>query len=57
LDELFKDKKIKPQRAKDEAVYAAYIQHGYRMKEIAEHLVVHYATVSRAVRRIEQQKK
>jgi DNA-binding MarR family transcriptional regulator len=37
--------------------YAAYIQHGYRMKEIAEHLVVHYATVSRAVRRIEQQKK
>jgi len=57
LNELFKDKKIKPQRAKDEAVYAAYIQHGYRMKEIAEYLGIHYATISRAVRRVEQQKR
>jgi len=57
LNELFKDKKIKPQRAKDEAVYAAYFQHGYRMKEIAEYLGIHYATVSRAVRRVEQRKR
>jgi DNA-binding MarR family transcriptional regulator len=31
------------------------IYYGYRMKEIAEYLGVHYATVSRAVMRIEQE--
>jgi hypothetical protein len=57
LSELFRDGNAKPLRVRDEAVCAAYIQYGYRMKEIAEYLGVHYATVSRAVTRAEQQKK
>ena len=32
----------------------AYRRYGYRMIEIAEHLGVHYATVSRRVRRAEK---
>lgn len=35
----------------DEAIAIAYRDHGYRMKEIAEFLGVHYVTVSRRLRR------
>ena len=35
------------------AIFVAYRRYGYRMIEIAEHLGVHYATVSRQLRRIE----
>jgi len=34
----------------------AYREHGYRLREIAAHLGVHYATVSRRLKQIEQQK-
>ena len=34
----------------------AYREHGYRLHEIAAHLGVHYATVSRRLNQIEQQK-
>lgn len=54
LEELFKKEGIKD---KDDAIYMAYIEHGYRMREIAEYLGVHYATVSRSVGRMEQQRK
>ena len=37
----------------DAAIAAAYRDHGYRMREIAERLGVHYATVSRRIRRHE----
>jgi putative transposase len=57
LEELFKEERMKHKKAKDETIYRVYIQYGYRMKEIAEYLGVHYATVSRAVMRVEQQKK
>ena len=33
----------------DEAISLAYRSHGYTMREIAEHLGVHYATVSRRI--------
>lgn len=39
---------------RDCAVYEAYARHGYSMSEIARHLGVHYTTVSRAIRRVEQ---
>ena len=39
----------------DEGILKAYRDHGYRMREIAEHLGVHYATVSRRLRRAERQ--
>jgi putative transposase len=57
LEELLKEESVEHKKVKDETIYMAYTQYGYRMKEIAEYLGVHYATVSRAVMRVEQQKK
>jgi REP element-mobilizing transposase RayT len=57
LEELFKEERLEDKKVKDEIISMAYIQYGYRMREIAEYLGVHYATVSRAVMRVEQQKK
>jgi len=53
MSELFKGKKVKERKAEDKAIYDAYVRYGYTMKEIAEHLGVHYATVSRAIKRLE----
>ncbi len=39
---------------RDEAVYKAHVAYGYRLREIADHLGVHYSTVSRAVKRMEE---
>lgn len=36
-------------------IYDAYRRHGYRLAEIAEHLGVHYATVSRRLKQAEQE--
>ena len=35
-------------------IYVAYRQYGYRLAEIADHLGVHAATVSRRLRQAEQ---
>jgi putative transposase len=51
LGELFKGKERK---AEDKTIYAAYVLYSYTMKEIAEHLGFHYATISRAIKRVEQ---
>ncbi len=40
----------------DPAVLQAYKEHGYRLREIAAHLGVHYATVSRRLKQIEKEK-
>jgi hypothetical protein len=53
LRELFKEKKGKERKAEDKAIYAAYVRYGYTMREIAEHLGFHYATISRAIKREE----
>lgn len=39
---------------KTRLIYVAYRQYGYRLREIAEHLGVHYATVSRRLKQAEQ---
>jgi len=39
--------------AGDQAILVAYREWGYRLREIAEHLGVHYATVSRRLARLE----
>ena len=46
LDEIFRT-------AGSQAIALAYHEHGYRMKEMADFLGVHYATVSRRLRRLE----
>ena len=39
---------------KDKAVYEAHVRYGYTLKDIAEHIGVHYTTVSRVVKRIKR---
>ena len=51
LGELFKGKERKTE---DKTIYSVYVRYGYTMKEIAEHLGFHYATVSRAIKRVER---
>jgi REP element-mobilizing transposase RayT len=40
--------------AEERMIYVAYRQYGYRLAEIANHLGVHYATVSRRLKQAEQ---
>lgn len=37
-----------------ETIYQAYCEHGYTQREIAEHLGVHYATISRRIKKLEE---
>jgi DNA-binding MarR family transcriptional regulator len=34
-------------------MYAAHLQHGYTLKDLAEYIGVHYTTVSRVIKKIE----
>jgi REP element-mobilizing transposase RayT len=47
LGDLFQDVKDKPCR--NAKVWAAYFQYGYKMKEIADFLSIHYTTVSKII--------
>ncbi len=40
-------------RSKEAGIAQAYREHGYRLHEIAKHLGVHYATVSRRLKQLE----
>ncbi len=50
LKNLFRDRPA-------DAILAAYRDHGYWLKEIAQHLGVHYATVSRRLTKLESRSK
>jgi len=50
LEKIFKDKKLENKEA-----YRAYVKYGYTFKQIAEYLDVHYSTISRAVKRVEDE--
>lgn len=39
--------------SRDESIYRSYVDHGYTMKEIADYLDMHYVSVSRAIKSIE----
>jgi DNA-binding NtrC family response regulator len=54
LSEHFNGKKRKNRKVEDKTIHAAYVRYGYTMKEIAEHLGFHYATISRAMKRVER---
>ena len=38
-------------KSKDQAMYEAYLQYGYSLKDIAEYIGVHYTTVSIAIKK------
>jgi putative transposase len=54
LPEIFQGK---DQKAKEEPMYQAYQEYGYTLKDIAEYLGVHYTTVSKRIKRIENEGK
>lgn len=43
--------------SRDESIYCSYVDHGYTMREIAEYLDIHYVSVSRAIKSIENKVK
>jgi DNA-binding MarR family transcriptional regulator len=52
LNEIFK---CKDKRPKNKAMYEDNLKYSYIPKDIAEYIGVHYATVSRAIRKIERE--
>ncbi|GAB4418444.1 MAG: hypothetical protein OHK0032_14430 [Thermodesulfovibrionales bacterium] len=52
LEDIFKHK---GKKLRGKVVHEAHVRYGYTLKEIAKHLGVHYATISRAVKRVEQE--
>ena len=47
LEALFRQ--VKDKTGRNEAVWLAYVQYGYKMKEIADFLSIHYTTVSKII--------
>ncbi|GIX48065.1 MAG: hypothetical protein KatS3mg131_2276 [Candidatus Tectimicrobiota bacterium] len=41
---------------KAQLMYTAHVEYGYTLREIAAHLGVHYTTVSKLVRKVEQER-
>ena len=52
LSALFSGDYKKTQRNK--GIYIAHVEHGYKMKGIADYLEVHYTTVSKALKNEER---
>jgi len=47
LVELFRD--VKDKRERDKRIYQAVVEFGYKLREVGDHLGLHYSTVSRIV--------
>jgi len=45
--------KYKNKKSKDQAMYEAYLQYSYTLKDIAEYIGVHYTTMDRVIKKIE----
>jgi len=54
LHEIFQGK---DKKAKEEQMYQAYQEYGYTLKDIAEYLGMHYTTVSKIIKRMENEGK
>jgi putative transposase len=52
LATLFPSEALITKDTRDKLMAEAHLSHGYTLKEIADHLHLHYATVSRAVKRM-----
>ena len=49
IADLFKSKKELTKQTRNESIHAAHIRYGYRLKEIADYLDIHYTTVSKVI--------
>ena len=54
LEEIFEGEKVTTKSDRDRHMYRAHVQHGYTLKQIADHLRLHYTTVSKAIDAIEK---
>lgn len=50
LGALFPEAAVRDKEARNEAIREAFTRHGYKLKEIGDHLGLHYASVSRIIR-------
>lgn len=56
LKEIFKRRSSRGERGRNEKIYNAHIRYGYRLKEIADYLGIHYTTVSKVIKEITYKK-
>lgn len=49
LRALFPEEALRDRSVRDEAIRMAYVEHGYKLKDIGDHLGLHYASVSRII--------
>ncbi len=50
LADIFEKGKIKDKKRRNLDIHTAHVKFGYTLKEIADHLKVHYTTVSKALK-------
>jgi len=50
IETLFSKQKIQDKKARNKQIETAHMQYGYTLKEIADHLEIHYTTVSKVLR-------
>jgi len=55
LDEIFQ-RGFRSGRTRDDLIYMAFREYDYYQKEIADYLGIHYATISRAIKKMEEKK-
>jgi DNA invertase Pin-like site-specific DNA recombinase len=51
IETFFSKQKIRDKKARNKQIETAHMQYGYTLKEIADHLEIHYTTVSKALKR------
>jgi REP element-mobilizing transposase RayT len=56
LKEIFNNKSLGGKNVRNQGICAAYINYGYSLKEIADYLGIHYTTVSKVIKEIEDKK-
>ena len=54
LDEIFDDTENMDKVQRNKKIFDAYMKYGYAMKEISQKLNIHYSTVSKIIKNIEQ---
>jgi hypothetical protein len=56
LPEIFGSEVIDDRRRRDEAIHKAVLAHGYTQKEVADHLGLHFTSVSRIMRKFSEER-